>query len=69
MELVHEIQWKDIRKFIEGVKEDDYEFYDENPDIREVVVYGHTNSGKSSLINALNYNRDICDVAKKAGKT
>ena len=33
------------------------------------MVYGKTNSGKSSLINALNYNNEIAKTALLAGKT
>ena len=39
---------------MKGIREDDYEFYDEYLDCKEVLVVGASNSGKSSFINAIN---------------
>ena len=64
-----------IREHIRGLKKDDYPFYDEYPDCREILLMGTGSSGKSSLINALNgaYNglggEEIAYVAKAKGKT
>ncbi len=54
---------------MKGVKEDDYEFYDKYPNTREVIIMGSSNSGKSSLINALNMGTDVAHTSKTAGKT
>lgn len=43
-----------IRDHINGIKNNNYPFYDENPDCKEVLILGSANSGKSSLVNALN---------------
>jgi len=51
------------------MKKDEYAFYDEYPNLREVLILGSANSGKSSLINALNNNKDIARTAKRTGKT
>lgn len=61
-------QWN-IDKFIAGVKEDDYQFYDDHPNCKEVVVLGSSNSGKSTLINALNVGTEAAYTAKRPGKT
>ena len=51
------------------MKEDDYEFYDKYPDCKEVLLLGSSNSGKSTLINAMNFDTNIARTAKRAGKT
>jgi GTP-binding protein EngB required for normal cell division len=58
-----------IDKFVEGVKTDDYPFYDQYPGCKEVVVLGSANSGKSTLINALNMGSKSAYVAKRPGKS
>jgi GTP-binding protein EngB required for normal cell division len=54
---------------VKGVREDDYEFYDKNPNLKEVLIMGSSNVGKSSLINALNMGTKIAHTAKTQGKT
>ena len=53
---------------MKGIREDDYEFYDKYPNCKEVLVVGSSNTGKSSLINALN-NNEVAKTRKKSGKT
>jgi len=36
------------------LKNNDYEFYDQYPNCKEVLILGAANSGKSTLINAIN---------------
>ena len=69
MKLVHQLDWRRVNDFVKGVKEDDYEFYDKHPNCKEVVFMGCSNSGKSSLINALNFNTKIAYTSKTQGKT
>ncbi len=69
LKLVHTLDQWNIDNFVKGVKEDDYEFYDRNPGIREVLIIGSANVGKSSLINALNMGNKIAYTAKRSGKT
>jgi ribosome biogenesis GTPase A len=58
-----------------GLKNNDYEFYDNYPNCREVLILGAANSGKSTLVNALNGAYDglggekIAFEAKAKGKT
>ena len=54
---------------MKGVREDDYEFYDKNPNAREVLIMGSSNAGKSSLINALNMGTKVAHTSKTKGKT
>lgn len=54
---------------MKGVKENDYLFYDDHPGVKEVVVIGSANVGKSTLINALNNDSKIAYTAKRSGKT
>ena len=54
---------------MKGIREDDYEFYDNYPNCREVLVVGSSNAGKSSLINAVNDNQKVAKTRKKSGKT
>ena len=69
LKLVHSLDWRRINDFVKGVKEDDYLFYDDYPNCKEVVVMGSSNSGKSSLINALNDGYKIAYTSKQSGKT
>ena len=54
---------------MKGIREDDYEFYDEYLDCKEVLVVGSSNSGKSSLINVLNDNTVVAKTRRKSAKT
>ena len=58
-----------MKAFRKGIETDDYYFYDEYQNCKEVMIAGSSNSGKSSLINALNENVTTSKVAKKSGKT
>ena len=64
-----------MREHINGIKNDDYWFYDKYPNCKEVLIVGPSNAGKSTLINALNGAYDglggekIAYVAKRSGKT
>lgn len=64
-----------IRNHILGLKNNDYEFYDNYPDCREILILGGANSGKSTLINGLNGaygglgGEKIAFEAKDKGKT
>ncbi|TNV77125.1 hypothetical protein FGO68_gene9294 [Halteria grandinella] len=69
LKLVHSIDQWNIEKYVEGVKNDDYDFYDKYPGCKEVVVLGSSNSGKSTLINALNMGSEAAYTAKRPGKT
>lgn len=69
LQLVHTLDHYRVKDFVKGVKEDDYQFYDDYPNVKEVVIMGSTNVGKSSLINALNNGYEIAYEAKAAGKT
>ena len=69
LKLVHSLDFRRINDFVKGVKEDDYQFYDDYPNCKEVVIMGSANSGKSSLINALNNGTKIAYTAKTSGKT
>lgn len=64
LQFVHSLDYKRVNDFIKGVKEDDYLFYDDNPNVKEVVLMGSANVGKSSLINALNNGEKIAYTAK-----
>ena len=55
--------------FKAGIESDDYFFYDDYRECKEVLIVGSSNSGKSSLINAMNNGIDIAKVAKKSAKT
>ena len=54
---------------MKGIREDDYPFYDDYPNTREVLIVGSSNAGKSSLINALNESIKVAKVRKRSGKT
>lgn len=69
LKLAHTLHQWNIDEFVKGVREDDYEFYDKNPNCREVIILGSANSGKSSLINALNMGTEIAHTSKTSGKT
>lgn len=69
LKFVHQLDQWNIDKYVQGVKEDDYEFYDKYPGAREVLVIGSANVGKSSLINALNMGEKAAYTAKTSGKT
>ena len=73
--MVHQIDHVTMRDYINGIKTDSYEFYDEYPHCKEVLVMGAANSGKSTLINALNGayqglgSEEMAYVSKNKGKT
>ena len=69
LQLVHHIAEWNIEEFVKGVKEDDYPFYDKYPGCKEVMIMGSSNSGKSTLINALNMGTKVAYTAKTPGKT
>ena len=58
-----------MRDFTQAIKNDDFEFYDEYPNCKEVLVVGSSNAGKSSVVNALNEKIKIAKTRKKSGKT
>lgn len=58
-----------MKLFRKGIETDEYEFYDTYPNCKEVLIAGSSNSGKSSLINALNDNVATSKVSKRSGKT
>jgi len=64
LKLVHSLHQWNIDQFMKGVREDDYEFYDKNPNAREVLIMGSSNAGKSSLINALNMGTKVAHTSK-----
>jgi len=74
--LVKQYDFATIRDHIRGIKNNDYEFYDEYPNCKEVLILGGANSGKSTLINAINGayrggvgGEKIAYTAKNKGKT
>ena len=69
MQEVHRLNYGNIRAFMKGIREDDYELYDQYANYREVLIVGSSNSGKSALINALNDTHKVAKVRKKSGKT
>lgn len=54
LKLVKSYDWISIRQHVHGIKSDDYPFYEDYPNCKEVLVLGKANTGKSTLINALN---------------
>ena len=66
---MHQLDYFTINDFVKGIKEDDYQFYDDHPGVKEVVFIGSSNVGKSSLINAINQDTKIARTAKKSGNT
>ena len=66
---MHRIDLTNIKEFVKGIREDDYEFYDEYLECKEVAILGASNSGKSALFNALNDGVKCAKVRKKSGKT
>ena len=64
-----------LRDHIRGIKSNEYEFYDEFPNCKEILILGPAGSGKSTLINALNGAHDgmggekIAYTSKTKGKT
>lgn len=64
-----------MRDYINGIKSDNYLFYDTYPNCREVLLIGAANSGKSTLINSLNGKfeglgkDEVAYTAKQKGKT
>ena len=70
LKLVHSIWYgPQLQEFRKGIEKDDYAFYDEYDNCREVLVAGSANAGKTSLINALNANVVTGRVSKRSGKT
>ena len=69
MRQVHRLHYGNVKDYMKGIREDDYELYDEYPNCKEVLVVGSSNSGKSSLMNCLNENIKVAKVRKKSGKT
>lgn len=69
MRQVHRLHYGNVKDYIKGIRQDDYEFYDEYPTCKEVLVVGSSNSGKSSLMNCLNESIKVAKVRKKSGKT
>jgi GTP-binding protein EngB required for normal cell division len=72
MKMIHQIFYPDIRKFRKAIEDDEYEFYDEYMDCKEVLIAGSSNSGKSSLINVLNggtLSTRVAKMSKRSGKT
>ena len=76
MKLVKQYEWVTIREHINGIKSNNYEFYDQYPNCKEILILGGANSGKSTLINALNGaypggvgGERVAFTAKAKGKT
>ena len=69
MREVHRLHYGNVQAFTKGIRNDDYEFYDEYLNCKEVLIVGSSNSGKSSLINSLNESIKVAKVRKKSGKT
>lgn len=69
MREVHKLHYGNIRDFMKGIREDDYLFYDDYPNCKEVLIVGSSNAGKSSLMNALNESIKVAKVRKRSGKT
>mmetsp|Transcript_23436 Transcript_23436/g.31396 ORF Transcript_23436/g.31396 Transcript_23436/m.31396 type:complete len:122 (-) Transcript_23436:359-724(-) len=69
MKQVNRLHYGNVRDFIKAIRADDYEFYDEYPNCKEVLIVGSSNAGKSSLINVLNEQVKIAKTRKKSGKT
>ena len=69
LKLVHQVDRRNIREFRKGIEDDEYQFYDDYLDCREVLVVGSANSGKSTLINQLNGGKDVTKVSRRTGKT
>ena len=70
LQAVHRLDYGDsIKAFIKGIRNDDYEFYDNHMDCKEVLVVGSSNAGKSSFINVLNDGIKVAKSRKKSGKT
>ena len=71
LKQVHRLDYfnKSIHAYMKGIREDDYEFYDEYLDCKEVLIVGASNSGKSSFINAINDKTKVAKARKKSGKT
>ena len=68
MAEVHRLHYGNIREFVKGIRADEYELYDDYPECKEVLVVGSSNTGKSSLINALNEVK-VAKTRKRSGKT
>ena len=75
LKLVHQIDHVSMRDYINGIKTDNYEFYEAYPNCKEVLIIGGANSGKSTLINALNGKfeglgrEEVAYTSKDKGKT
>ena len=65
----HRLHYGNIRNFLKGIREDEYEFYDDHPNCKEILIVGSSNSGKSSLINTLNEAIKVAKTRKRSGKT
>ncbi len=53
-------------QFVKGITEGDYSWDENRP---QVVLYGRSNAGKSSTINALLNNKTVAKTSAAAGKT
>ena len=69
MQQVHRLHYGNIKEYMKGIREDDYAFYDDFPNCKEILVIGSSNSGKSTLMNKLNAGMKVAKVRKKSGKT
>jgi GTP-binding protein len=53
-------------QFVKGITEGDYSWDENRP---QIVLYGRSNAGKSSTINALLNNKTVAKTSGQAGKT
>lgn len=74
MERVNRINYKTIYDFQEAILAGEYDFYDRYDNMKELLVVGSSNAGKSTLINALYGGgkfgqKKAVKVGKRKGKT